>query len=124
MMILSNLLEQQEKISVSTYISFIKILSPFAPHITEEIFANLGNKKMLVQEAWPKFDKKKLTSSQVKIVVQINGRVRGTVLVPADSLQDHVEKVSLANKDTVKWLEGKEIAKVIFIKNKIINFVV
>jgi leucyl-tRNA synthetase len=123
MMILSNLLEQQEKISEKTYLSLIKILSPFAPHVTQEIWANLGNKKMLVTDVWPKFDAKKLVSSNIKIIVQINGRVRGTVMLPVDSLQDAVEKVAFADQNIVKWLEGKKIMKTVFIKNKIINFV-
>ena len=124
MMIFSNLLENQEKISKETYSDFIKILSPFAPHISEEIWSNFGNKKIIVFESWPKYDESKLVSSKVKIVVQINGKVRATIEVPIDSLQDTVEKEVLKNELVVKWIDNKKIVKIIFVKNRIINFVV
>ena len=123
MMILVNLLESEQKISKKTYSDFIKIISPFAPHIAEEIWNNLGNKKMIVLESWPKYDETKLTSSKVKIVVQINGKIRATVEVPTDSSEDLVEKEALKNDLVVKWTDNKKIIKKIFIKNRIINFV-
>ncbi len=124
MMILSNLLEQQEKISKKTYLDFIKILSPFAPHICEEIWFRFKNRKLLVLEKWPKYDTAKLYSSKAKIVVQINGKFRTTIEVPIDSLQDAVEKEALKNEQVVKWILAQKINKIIFIKNRIINFVV
>lgn len=124
MMILSKKLEEQEKISKTTYLNFVKILSPFAPHMAEEIWQNLGNKKMMVFESWPKYDEARLVSSKVSIVVQVNGKVRATVEVPADSLQDVVEKAALENELVVKWIDGKKIIKKIFVKNRIINLVV
>ena len=124
MMILVKHLDEQEKISKETYLNFIKILSPFAPHICEEIWQLMGNKKMLVLESWPKYDETKLISSLSKIVVQINGKVRTTIEVQTDSLQDTVEKEALKNELVIKWLNDKQIIKKIFIKNRIINFVV
>lgn len=124
MMIFTNLLESQEKISKNTYLNFIKILSPFAPHICEEIWETLGNKKLIVLEKWPKYDETKLVSSKVKIVVQVNGKVRSTIEVPLDSQQNDVESAALKNEAVAKWVEGKKIIKKIFIKNRIINFVV
>ena len=124
MMILANTLEEKEKISKNTYLAFIKILSPFAPHFCEEIWSVFGNKKMIVTESWPKYDENKLKSSKVKIVVQINGKVRATIEVENDASQDIIEKNISTNQEVQKWLEGKEIKKIIFIKNRIINFVV
>ncbi len=124
MMILTNSLESQEKISKKTYLDFIKILSPFAPHMCEEIWQIFGNKKTIVLESWPKFDETKLISSKAKIVVQVNGKVRTTIEVQVDSTQDIVEKEALKNEAVVKWIDNKKIVKRIFIKNKIINFVV
>jgi len=121
---LTNNFESQEKISKKTYLDFIKILSPFAPHICEEIWSILGNKKLLVLEAWPKYDDKKLVSSTTNVVVQINGKVRATVEVPLDSEQDIVEREALKNELVVKWIDNKKIIKKIYIKNRIINFVV
>ena len=124
MMILSNLLESKESISKKTYFDFIKILSPFAPHICEEIWNLQGNKKLIVSEVWPKYDETKLTSSYSKIVVQVNGKVRATVEVPIDSSQDVVESVALKNEIVVKWTFNQKIMKRVFIKNRIINFVI
>ncbi len=124
MMILSNTLESQEQISKEAYLTLIKLLSPFAPHMCEEIWQKFGGKKTILNEGWPKYDESKLQSSQVKIVVQINGKVRGTIDVATDSLEDVVEKVALKNTDIVKWMENMKITKRIFVKNKIINFVV
>ena len=131
MMILTNLLETQEKISTETYLNFVKILSPFAPHMCEEIWSIFGNpstkfktgKTSLVFEVWPKYDENKLKSSKVKIAIQINGKLRATVDVPFDSLQDTVEKEVKENPEVVKWISGQKIIKIIFVKNKILNFV-
>ncbi|MDD4804210.1 MAG: leucine--tRNA ligase [Candidatus Pacebacteria bacterium] len=124
MMILANALEEREKISKDTYLKFIKILSPFAPHFCEEIWSVFGGKKMIVVETWPKYEESKLRSSKAKIVVQVNGKVRATIEVENDAIQSIVEKKISNNVDIQKWLEGKDIKKIIFIKNKIINFVV
>jgi leucyl-tRNA synthetase len=124
MMILVKNLDEQEKVSKKTYLDFIKILSPFAPHICEEIWKNFGSKKMIVLEKWPKYDVSRLVSFKAKIVVQINGKFRATIEVPVDSLQDAVENEALKDQSVVKWLESKKIIKKIYIKNRIINFVV
>ncbi|MFA6341192.1 MAG: leucine--tRNA ligase [Candidatus Paceibacterota bacterium] len=123
MMILTNALEAEEKIGKEAYLKFIKILSPFAPHISEEIWSNLGNKKMIVTESWPKYDESKLVSSKVKMVVQVNGRVRGIIIMSNDSSEGEVEKMALSDENIVKWIDDKQITKRIFVKNKIINFV-
>lgn len=124
MMILMRAIEEQEMVSKKTFLEFIKILSPFAPHICEEIWNNFGNKKSIVLEKWPKYDASKLVSSKAKIVVQINGKFRATIEIPQDSSQEMVEKEALKDESVSKWLEGKTILKKIFVKNKIINFVI
>ena len=124
MMILNKHFDEQEKISKKTYLDFIKILSPFAPHMCEEIWQIFGNKKTIVLESWPKFDETKLISAKAKIVVQVNGKIRATIDVPVDSLQVVVENEALKNEAVVKWIDNKKIVKRIFVKNKIINFVV
>jgi leucyl-tRNA synthetase len=101
----------------------ILILSPFTPHICEEIWHNLGGKKLIVSESWPKYDEKKLVSSKVKIVVQINGKFRSAIEVKNNSSEDDVKAEALKDSNVSKWLDGKKIIKTIFVKNKIINFV-
>jgi leucyl-tRNA synthetase len=130
MMILTKHFEDLEKISKKTYLDFIRILSPFAPHICEEIWMNFlkiktqKGKKLLVLEKWPDFDPSKITSANAKIVVQINGKFRATIEVKQDSTEDVVEKEAVKNELVSKWLENKKIIKKIFVPNKIINFVI
>lgn len=124
MMIFVNHLEAQEKVSRETYLAFIKVLSPLAPHVCEEIWARFGNKKLLAVEPWPKYDEAKIKSAKVKIVVQINGKVRAMLPMSSDVSEEEVKKEALANQDIVKWLSGQKILKTIFVKNKIINFVI
>jgi len=124
MMIFTNNLENQSKIGKDTYLTFITILSPFAPHVCEELWQIMGNKKSVILESWPKYDGTKLISSKAKIVVQVNGKVRVTIEVPLDSTEEIVEKEALNNEVVVKWVDNKKIVKKIFIKNRIINFVV
>lgn len=123
MMILLNEMEKFEEINKKDFESFLKILSPFAPHISEELWANLGYKKLLCLEKWPKPDPKKLEELEVKMAVQINGKVRGEVLVTfEENEQDIVDKAKLA-PGIDKWLLGKNILKVVFVKNRLVNFV-
>jgi leucyl-tRNA synthetase len=123
MMILVNTLEKEEKISKESYLSLVKLLSPFAPHISEEIWQELGGKGLIMQEAWPKFDEAKVSSAKVKIAIQVSGKARGVVEMPARASQSDVEKAALALPEISKWTEGKKILKTIFVPDRIINFV-
>ncbi len=103
---------------------FLKILSPFAPHITEEIWSSLGHKGFLVSEPWPKADRKKMEESEVKIVIQINGKVRAEANIAKGAKEDEVVETVKSLPDVEKWIMGKEIKKVIYVKDKLVNFVV
>jgi leucyl-tRNA synthetase len=105
------------------YEIILKLLAPFAPHMTEEIWANLGNKKSIHLEKWPDYDEKKIVSEKIIIMVQINGKPRASFEMPVGSSQDEVEKVSFAREDVSKWLIGKEIKKKMFIKEKILSII-
>jgi leucyl-tRNA synthetase len=124
MMILVNEIEKGKAVSKEHYEILLRLLSPFAPHFTEEIWANLKNKKSIHTEKWPKYDEKKLVSDTVSIMVQINGKVRGMIEanIEADEsfVREEIKKISEINK----WLVDKEIKKVIFIKGKLINIVI
>ncbi len=123
MMILANKLEAEASISEKVFADFLKILSPFAPHIAEEMWENIGNEKSITMADWPKFDESKIVSAMARIAIQINGKVRATLDVNFDSNQDEVESLALNNDDIKKWILGKKILKKIFVKNKIMNFV-
>ena len=131
MMIYVNALEKVEKISQTDYELFLLVLAPFAPHITEEIWANLGHnpstklrtRKSIHLEKWPKYDETKIVSEKTTVIVQINGKVRDTFEISINTNQEEVEKVALSRESVSKWLTGKEITKKIFIKGKILSLV-
>jgi leucyl-tRNA synthetase len=123
-MIMANELEKAEHIPIKVFESFLKLLAPFAPHITEELWSELGHKKSIHLEKWPSFDASKITEEQVTIVVQVNGKVRGDFKAEAGiSEEEAVAKVK-ALGEVQKWTEGKQIKKIIFVKGKLINIVV
>lgn len=124
MMILLNEMEKNEFIKQSDFELFLKILNPFAPHMTEEIWSLLGHKSLLVLEAWPKASLKKMEETEVRIVVQINGKVRAELMIPKDSKEDFVLKTAKESPDVYKWIMEKNIIKVIYVKDKLINIVI
>jgi len=104
--------------------AFLKILAPFAPHLAEELWLKLGHKTSIHKEKWPKYDENLIKENLVSIIVQVNGRVRSTMKVVADSDEEHVREMAQADSNVKKHLEGKEIKKVIYIPGKIINYVI
>ncbi len=119
----SNSWKDQSVITKREYEKFIKILHPFAPHITEELWNKLNPKKLLIAEAWPDLTQKTPMKMDVRIVVQVNGKLRGTLTIPAGTSQNDVEAAAKAEANVAKYLTGKP-KKVIFVKDRLINFVV
>ena len=103
---------------------FLKLLSPLAPHLAEELWQNLGNKKSITLESWPEFDPSKVKDETITLAVQVNGKLRATIEAPAGVTQAEAEKLARGEENVKKYIEGKEIKKVIFIKGKLISFVV
>jgi len=103
---------------------FILCLSPFAPHISEELWQILGNKESVVLQQYPQFDENKIVKSTVEFVIQVSSKIRGKIEVPNDATQEEVEKLAKTEENVIKFIEGKEIKKIIFVKNKLINFIV
>jgi leucyl-tRNA synthetase len=124
LMICLNEMEKEEEILKSDFEKFILLLSPFAPHITSELWQILGNKKDIVLSAWPKYDPNKIQEDEVKIGVQINGKVRGDITVSVEEDESTAIEKAKQNPDISKWIEGKEIKKVIYIRGKILNILV
>ena len=104
--------------------SLLQILAPFAPHITEELWHELGHEDTIHRDHWPKWEDKYLQSSTMTIAIQVNGKLRGKIELPADSSQETVEKASLANEHVSKFTENKTPKKVIYIPGRIVNIVV
>jgi leucyl-tRNA synthetase len=104
------------------YLTLLRMIAPFAPHMAEELWRELGNKKSIHFEKWPKYDEKKTVQSTVMMVVQVNGKVRAQITAAADAAEQDIQP--LAEKAAAKWLEGQVYKKVIFVPGRLINFVV
>lgn len=124
LMTLLNKIYENGKINRAELKTLIILVNPFAPHVTEEMWANCGYGEMLAKDAkWPSFDEAKCVDSTVEIVVQINGKIRARLSVPADIESD--KAIALAKKDEgiAAALEGKNIIKEIYVKGKLVNIV-
>ncbi len=104
--------------------TFIKLLSPFAPHLCEEMWESLGHKTMLAKTPWPEYDEAKTVDSTVEIGVQINGKSRGTVVIPADADKDAAVAAVKESGKFAAQLDGKTIVKEIFVPGRILNLIV
>ena len=105
------------------YKKFLQILAPFAPHTTEELWSMLGEKKSIHLSSWPKWDGNLIKDDEIKIVVQINGKVRAEMIIPADEKEEDVKKRVLENEAVLKHISGQNIKKIIYVKNRLINIV-
>jgi leucyl-tRNA synthetase len=123
MMILLNALEAEENVDKDTYEKLLLLLAPFTPHIADELWSQLGHKKSIHIEKWPLFDEAKLVNDSFKITIQINGKFRG-VLETNNPEEAFVLKAIMEKPEIQKHLEGKEIVKQIYVKNRLVNFVV
>ena len=101
---------------------FVLVLSPFAPHLAEELWALLGHQPSVSQQPWPAFDPALTVSDRLTVPIQINGKLRGKIEVGADVGRQEVE--ALARQEASEWLQGKELKKIIYVEKKLINFVV
>ena len=108
--------------------ALLKLLSPFAPHIVEELWEMLGfaakEGKMACQTAWPAFDESKTVASTVEMAVQVNGKLKGTIKMPADSGEAAVVEEALKVEKVGKATEGMKIVKTILVKNRLVNLIV
>jgi leucyl-tRNA synthetase len=103
---------------------FIKLLCPVAPHLCEEINEKLGNKKLLSLSEWPAYDEAKTIDSTVEVAVQVNGKLRGTIMLPVDCPKDDAIAAAMADERVAAAIEGKTVVKQIAVPNKIVNIVV
>ena len=124
MMIFVNAATKEDTIPQEYAEGFVKLLSPVAPHISEEIWCRLGHNDTITYEAWPTYDEAKLVEDTVEIPVQINGKVRATVEIPVESTEEEVKNIVHENANIQTQLEGKNVVKEIYVKNKIYNIVV
>ena len=104
--------------------TFITLLNPIAPHVTEEINEKLGSTEMLAVTAWPTYDPAKCVDAEIEIAVQINGKVKGRVTVPSDTEADDAVAAAKENADVKAAINGKTIVKELYVKGRLVNIVV
>ena len=121
-----NFLAPQKEISKEEAETFLKLIAPFAPHMSEELWSGLGNKSSIHKESWPTHDEKLLEEKEVNVAISINGKTREVITVQKSKVksQEFVEQLAKESANVKKHLENKKIVKIIYIEGKIINFVV
>ncbi|HHW69343.1 MAG TPA: leucine--tRNA ligase [Tenericutes bacterium] len=124
LMILLNEMESLEHITKKDYRTFLHLLNPIAPHITEELNEKYDLGNVLCNSLWPVYDENKLTDETYELIVQVNGKVRGKVIIPTNSTKEEMEKYALGIENVKIHINGKEIIKLIVIPSKMVNIVV
>jgi len=124
MMIFVNHLTRQEIRPKSVVESFLLILSPFAPHLAEELWSRLGHDRSLAYEPWPQYDEELAREKQIEMAVQVNGKVKDRIVVAAEADEESVKAVALAGEKVVAALGGKAPKKVLVVKGRLVNIVV
>ena len=125
LMELTNVLGKAENISMEIWQKFLVLTAPFAPALAEELWYNLGNKDSIFNsKAWPKHDKLLAKDEKINLAIQVNGKLRNTIETSADIGEDEAKKLAQENEKIKKWIDGKEIIKIIFIKGKLVNIVI
>ncbi|QFT90270.1 Leucine--tRNA ligase [Bacillus sp. THAF10] len=123
MMVFINEAYKAETISKEYVEGFVKMLSPVCPHIAEELWEKLGYEGTVTYEAWPTFDESKLVEDEIEIVVQVNGKLKAKLHVPADATREKMEEIALADDVVKDSIEGKTVRKVIAVPGKLVNIV-
>ena len=124
MMIFINEVYKAKEIYLPYFEGFIKMFDCICPFIGEEIWNKLGHHDLITYEKWPTYDESKLVLSNIKMAVQVNGKLRDTIEVLKDEEDEKVKEVALNSESVKKNIQGKDIIKVIVVKNRIINIVV
>jgi leucyl-tRNA synthetase len=122
MMMYANELDKEENIIKKEFETLLLLLSPFAPHVCEELWHRMGNKESIALAKWPTFDEKKVQNSEVNIAIQINGKTRSILKAKSDLPDDEIKSLALSLPEIGKWLVKKP-QKVIIVPNKVVNIV-
>jgi leucyl-tRNA synthetase len=124
MMILTNHLTGQTVVSKAVIEKFILILSPFSPHIAEELWEKLGHNQMLAYEPWPEFNPELVKEAEIELAIQVNGKIKDKIVVSAQADDEQIKQKALASEKVIAALAGKQPKKVIVIKSRLVNIVV
>lgn len=104
--------------------SVVLLMSPIVPHISEEMWTDLGRMEVLADMPWPSFDPAIAAEEQITVVLQVNGKLRSRIEVPADEKEEKIKELALADEKIVKFIEGKQIIKVVYVPKKLVNIVI
>ncbi len=124
MMIFVNEAEKHDSIQAGDFKMFLQILAPFAPHFTDELWHEMGEKKSIHISGWPKYNPKKIIEDTMKIVVQVNGKVRSELSVSVDATEDQIKEIALKDNVIISWVNGADIKRVIYVKGRLVNIVI
>lgn len=124
LMILLNSFDKQSSISRKDYRTILHLLNPIAPHITEELNEICGLGEEFTKSTWPAYDESKMVTASYEIGVQINGKLRASILVSADEAEESIKEKAFENENVKRYIEGKEIVKTIIIPNRIVSIVI
>ncbi|MDA7609946.1 leucine--tRNA ligase [Akkermansiaceae bacterium] len=123
MMECTNAYTAAKEVPKDLFLTFLKLLSPFAPHLAEEINSILEEGELLSEQRWPELDESLLVESEIQLIVQVNGKLRARILVPADVSKEDAEKAALADENVTAHTNGKTVRKVIVVPGKLVNIV-
>ncbi|MBI2450421.1 MAG: leucine--tRNA ligase [Candidatus Nealsonbacteria bacterium] len=124
LMILVNELHNQSENTSRSIKTLLLLLAPFAPHLAEELWLKIGEKKSIHGQKWPVYDSKLVEEEKIQFIIQINGKVRDKIETAADISEAEAKTLVLASEKIKPWLQGKEIKKTIFVQGKLINLVI
>jgi leucyl-tRNA synthetase len=124
MMILANEIEKIKEIEKEDYQAFLKLLSPFAPHITQELWEQLGNDSLIQNEKWPEYDENLTKDNTHTIALQVNGKVRSEIEIEDCLSEEEIKNLALQDEVVKKWVGENEPKKIIYVKNRLVNIVV
>jgi leucyl-tRNA synthetase len=124
MMIFINEAFKEESLHLEVWEPFILVLAPYAPHLAEELWEQLGHNKSLAYENFPPFEEELTHDDQVTLVLQVNGKVRAKVDIPAGIQKSQLEDLALQNERIIEYTQGKQIVKIISVPDKLVNIVV
>ncbi len=124
LMICSNYMGEKEAIPKTMMETFTKLLSPFAPHISDEMWEILGHNNRLAYENWPQYDEKALQTTSVNIVVSVNGKKRFETEIPTNLSEEETKEKILSLENVKEYIKGKNVKKVIVVPNKLVNLVI
>lgn len=112
------------RLFVDTVMDLLKLMAPFAPHLSEELWEEMGGPYSIFNQKWPQWNEDALVRDEVEIVVQLNGKIREKIMLPSGLDKAQMEEHAMQNEKVVKLLEGRTVVKVIAVPGRLVNIVV